>query len=307
MQSSSVEQHNEPHRSQLAARIATLIGTQGCRELNVPGLTIYRYTAPTEAISSNYQPSMTLVAQGKKQAGLGHTTFIYDPSHFLLTSLEMPVTSRVIEASLDRPYLCVRLAFDMAMVRELLARDGIAPTVRNEGALAMTTGRTSGQLIDAFVRLLELQDAPDDIPFLGDLLGREIVYRVLQSAEGERLRSIATLGEHSHRTANVVAWINQNYAKPLRLEQLAEVAAMGQSTLHRHFRALTDMTPLQYQKRLRLQAARTLMLMDGLDAASAAFEVGYESASQFNREYSRLFGRSPVRDVKALRAPALPA
>jgi len=304
MHSSSVQPHNDPPRGNLAGKIAMLIGQQGYRELDVPGLTIYRYTSPTEAISSNYQPSMTLVAQGKKQASLGHTTFIYDRSHFLLTSLEMPVTSRVIEASVDRPYLCVRLAFDMGMVRELLARDGIAPAARGDSGLAMTTGQTTRQLTDAFVRLLDLQDAPGDIPFLGDLLGREIVYRVLQSTEGERLRGIATLGEHSHRTAAVVAWINENYAKPLRLEELAGVAAMGQSTLHRHFRALTDMTPLQYQKRLRLQAARMLMLMDGLDAASAAFEVGYESASQFNREYSRFFGRSPLRDVKALRAQA---
>lgn len=304
MQSSTVRQQYAQPRNQLADRIAALIGNQGCRALDVPGLTLYRYTAPTEAISSNYQPSITLVAQGKKQADLGHTSFIYDAAHFLLTSLEMPVTSRVIEASADRPYLCVRLAFDMGMVRELLARDGIGAAPRRSGALAMTTGQTSDQLIDAFVRLLELQDAPDDIPFMADLLGREIVYRVLQSAEGVRLRSIATLGEHSNRTAAVVAWINANYAKPLRLEELAEVAAMGQSTLHRHFRALTDMTPLQYQKRLRLQAARGLMLVDGLDAASAAFEVGYESASQFNREYSRFFGRSPLRDVKALLTPA---
>jgi len=307
MQSSPTQRQNAPHRDVLASRIAALIGNQDCRELDVPGLTIYRHTAPTQAISSNYQPSMTLVAQGKKQASLGHTTFIYDASHFLLTSLEMPVTSRVIEASVDQPYLCVRLAFDMGMVRELLARDGIAPALHSGRALAMTTGQTSAQLTDAFVRLLDLHDTPGDIPFLGDLLGREIVYRVLQSAEGERLRSIATLGEHSHRAAAVVAWINANYAKPLRLEELADVAAMGQSTLHRHFRALTDMTPLQYQKRLRLQAARTLMLMDGLDAARAGFEVGYESASQFNREYSRFFGRSPLRDVKALRAPAPPA
>ncbi|WP_183407464.1 AraC family transcriptional regulator [Massilia aurea] len=304
MHASSVQPHNDPPCGQLAGKIAALIGQQGYRELDVPGLTIYRYTAPTEATSSNYQPSMTLVAQGKKQAALGHTTFIYDRSHFLLTSLEMPVTSRVIEASIDRPYLCVRLAFDMGMVRELLARDGIAPAPRGDSGLAMTTGQTTRQLTDAFVRLLDLQDAPGDIPFLGDLLGREIVYRVLQSTEGKRLRGIATLGEHSHRTAAVVAWINENYAKPLRLEELAGVAAMGQSTLHRHFRALTAMTPLQYQKRLRLQAARMLMLMDGLDAASAAFEVGYESASQFNREYSRFFGRSPLRDVKALRAQA---
>jgi AraC-like DNA-binding protein len=294
----------EPHP--LVDRIAALIGERGMLELDVPGLTLYRYVAPSAPVSVNYQPSMTLVAQGKKQASLGETTFIYDASTFLLTSLEVPVTSRVIEASEARPYLCVRLAFDMNVVRELLARDGMPAPSGADRALALTTGRTTDQMIDAFARLLDLQRTPADIPFLGDLLGREIIYRVLQSTEGERLRAIATFGEHSHRTATVVAWINDNFSKPLRLGELAGLAAMGQSTLHRHFRALTDMTPLQYQKRLRLQAARTLML-EGRDAASAAFEVGYESASQFNREYSRYFGRSPVRDVKALRAPVLPA
>lgn len=304
MKPPSDPRHNAPPRGQLAAKVAALIGDAESLALAVPGLSLYRYSAPTAAFSTTYQPSIALVAQGRKQVDLGPTQFIYDPSHFLLTSLELPVTSRVIEASAEQPYLCVRLALDMAMVRELLARDGLPPVTDNAGSLAMTLGHTTAPLIDAFCRLLDLQNAQGDIPFLGDLLGREIVYRVLQSAEGERLRSIATLGEHSHKTAAVVAWIKENYAKQLRLDELADVAAMGQSTLHRHFRALTAMTPLQYQKQLRLHAARRLMLSEGLDAASAAFEVGYESASQFNREYSRFFGRSPMRDVKALRAPA---
>lgn len=304
MKPPSDPRHNAPSHGQLAAKVAALIGDAESLALAVPGLSLYRYSAPTVAFSTTYQPSIALVAQGRKQVDLGPTQFIYDPSHFLLTSLELPVTSRVIEASAEQPYLCVRLALDMAMVRELLARGGMPAVTDNAGSLAMTLGHTTAPLVDAFCRLLDLQNAQGDIPFLGDLLGREIVYRVLQSAEGERLRRIATLGEHSHKTAAVVAWIKENYAKQLRLDELADVAAMGQSTLHRHFRALTAMTPLQYQKQLRLHAARRLMLSEGLDAASAAFEVGYESASQFNREYSRFFGRSPMRDVKALRAPA---
>ena len=303
MKPSPDPRHNAQPRGRLAAKVAALIGDAESLALAVPGLSLYRYSAPTVAFSTTYQPSIALVAQGSKQVDLGPSKFIYDESHFLLTSLELPVTSRVIEASEERPYLCVRLALDMAMVRELLSREGMPPVTHNAGSLAMTLGRTTAPLVDAFCRLLDLHNAQGDIPFLGDLLGREIVYRVLQSAEGERLRSIATLGEHSHKTAAVVAWIKENYAKQLRLDELAEVAAMGQSTLHRHFRALTAMTPLQYQKQLRLHAARRLMLAEGLDAASAAFEVGYGSASQFNREYSRFFGRSPMRDVKALRAP----
>jgi transcriptional regulator GlxA family with amidase domain len=153
---------------------------------------------------------------------------------------------------------------------------------------------------------VDLLDTPQDIPFLSGLIQREIIYRVLQSAEGARLRAIATLGEQSHRTAKAIAWIRANYAKPLRVEDLADIAGMGVSTLHHHFRVLAAMSPLQYQKQLRLQAARGRMLIDGLDAASAAFEVGYESASQFNREYSRFFGQPPMRDIRTLRSPSAP-
>jgi transcriptional regulator GlxA family with amidase domain len=173
-------------------------------------------------------------------------------------------------------------------------------------APAMTTAGTTVEFLDAFSRLIDLLNAPKDIPFLSPLIQREIVYRILRSPEGRRLRGIATLGDQSHRTAKAIAWIKTNYAKPLRVEDLADIAAMGVSTLHHHFRVLTSMSPLQYQKQLRLQAARQKMLVDGLDAASAAFEVGYESASQFNREYSRFFGQPPRRDVRALRSPGAP-
>jgi transcriptional regulator GlxA family with amidase domain len=162
------------------------------------------------------------------------------------------------------------------------------------------------EFLTACCRLVDLLDAPLDIPFLSGLMQREIIYRILRSAEGARLRAIATLGEQSQRTAKAIAWIRANYAKPLRVEELAEIAGMGVSTLHHHFRGLTAMSPLQYQKQLRLQAARGRMLIDGLDAASAAFEVGYESASQFNREYSRFFGQPPMRDIRTLRSPGAP-
>jgi transcriptional regulator GlxA family with amidase domain len=167
----------------------------------------------------------------------------------------------------------------------------------------MATGELTPELLDACCRLMDLLDSPRDIPFLSGLIQREIVYRILQAPAGARLRAIATLGDQSQRTAKAISWIRTNYRKPLRVEELAQVAGMGVSTLHNHFRALTAMSPLQYQKQLRLHTARGRMLTDGLDAASAAFEVGYESASQFNREYSRFFGQPPMRDIRTLRTP----
>jgi len=158
------------------------------------------------------------------------------------------------------------------------------------------------EFLSALCRLLDLLSNPEDIPFLSGLLEREIMYRILRGPEGARLRAIATLGDQSHRTAKAITWIKANYGRPLRVEELAEIAGMAVSTLHHHFRALTAMSPLQYQKQIRLQAARARMLADDVDAATVAFEVGYESASQFNREYSRLFGRPPIRDVRNLRS-----
>jgi len=172
---------------------------------------------------------------------------------------------------------------------------------------AMCTGETTAEFLNACCRLVDLIDTPEDIPFLSAFIEREIIYRILRGPEGGRLRAIATVGDQNQRTAKAIAWIKANHSKPLRMEELAEVAGMAVSTLHHHFHALTTMSPLQYQKQLRLQAARARMLTDDVDAATVAFEVGYESASQFNREYSRFFGQPPMRDVKALRANSVVA
>jgi AraC-like DNA-binding protein len=195
------------------------------------------------------------------------------------------------------------LKLEMPVVRELLACEEIQVVEPPSDSPAMATGETTVEFLGACCRLIDLLDTPRDIPFLSSLIQREIVYRILSGPEGMRLRAIATLGDQSNRTAKAIAWVKANYAKALRVEDLAQVAGMGVSTLHHHFRALTAMSPVQYQKQLRLQAARGRMLIDGLDAASAAFEVGYESASQFNREYSRFFGQPPMRDIRTLREP----
>ncbi len=294
-------------RAELARKIALFIGPSEKLVTDIPGLLLSRRTAPSAPTSATYEPSLAVVAQGRKQAALGGTTFIFDESRYLLTSLDLPVICNVIEASEHVPYLCFVLKLEMPVVRELLSREEIPAPETPSDSPAMATGKTTPELFDACCRLLDLLNTPRDIPFLSGLIQREIIYRILRGPEGARLRAIATLGDQSHRTAKAIAWIRSNYAKPLRVEDLAQTAGMGLSTLHHHFRALTAMSPLQYQKQLRLQAARGRMLVDGLDAASAAFEVGYESASQFNREYSRFYGQPPMRDIRTLRSPgALP-
>jgi len=254
-----------------------------------------------------YEPGVTLIAQGRKRVELGPNTFIYGASQYLLTSIDLPIVSQIVEASQEAPCLAMSLKLEMPVIRELLSREEIHMAEVPPGSPAMATGEATAEFLGACCRLIDLLDTPRDIPFLSGLIQREIIYRILRGPEGTRLRAIATLGDQSHRTAKAIAWIKANYAKRLRVEDLAQISGIGLSTLHHHFRALTAMSPLQYQKQLRLQAARGRMLVDGLDAASAAFEVGYESASQFNREYSRLFGQPPMRDIRTLRSPgALP-
>ncbi len=291
---------------ELAREIAFFVGSRERLITDVPGLLLSRRTAPTAPASATYEPSLAVVAQGRKQANLGRTNFIFDQSRYLLTSLDLPVTCNVIEASEQVPYLCFVLKLEMPAVRELLTREEIQAPEAPSDEPGMATGETTPELLDACCRLVDLLNSPQDIPFLSGLIQREIIYRILRGPEGARLRSIATLGDQSHRTAKAIAWVKANFARPLRVEDLANIAGMGVSTLHHHFRALTAMSPLQYQKQLRLQAARERMLIDGLDAASAAFEVGYESATQFNREYSRLFGQPPMRDIRTLRSPGAP-
>ncbi len=293
-------------RVELARKIALYMGSAENRATGISGLTLHRRTAPTAPCSMTYEPGVTVMAQGRKRVELGRTTFIYGESQYLLTSLDLPIVSQVIEASEAAPCLAMSLKLEMPVIRELLGREEIQVTEPPSDCPAMATGEATAEFLSACCRLMDLLDTPKDIPFLSGLIQREIIYRILRGPEGARLRAIATLGDQSNRTAKAIAWIGTNYAKPLRVEDLAQMAGMGVSTLHHHFRALTAMSPVQYQKQLRLQAARGRMLIDGLDAASAAYEVGYESASQFNREYSRFFGQPPMRDVRTLRSPGAP-
>jgi AraC-like DNA-binding protein len=288
-------------REELRRKITAYTLNAGAHATAILGLTLYHRTAPSACYPAMFEPSLTVFVQGRKRITLAGTTYRCDESTFVLSSVDVPVVSQIVAASEDVPLLSLHLKLDMAVVREILSQEEFHALNGLSPARGITIGKTTVDLLMPFCRLLDLLDAPEDIPFLGSLIQREIVYRLLRGPHGERLRAIATLGDQSHRTAKAIAWLRANYTKPLRVEELAEVARMGMSTLHHHFHALTAMSPLQYQKQLRLVAARERMLVEGIDAASAAFEVGYESASQFNREYKRFFGQPPMRDVKVRR------
>jgi AraC-like DNA-binding protein len=289
-------------RAELARKITSFTaGNEGHLTTPVPGLHLYRRSEPSPCNSATYDPTLVVFVQGQKRINVGKTSHLCDGKTFVLTSIDLPVVSQIVAASADKPLLGLVLKLEMAEVRRLLSQEEFAAQPEPCGACGMAVGETGVDLLSACLRLVDLLDAPQDIPFLSDLIQREIVYRLLRSPQGKHLRAIATLGEQSNRTAKAVTWLRMNYAKPLRVEKLAEMAQMGVSTLHHHFRSMTAMSPLQYQKQLRLHVARERMLSDGLDAASAAFEVGYESPSQFSREYSRFFGQPPMRDVKSRR------
>jgi AraC-like DNA-binding protein len=288
----------------LAESIARLTENGELRTTAVPGLSLFRRIEPSEPVTGMYEPSVCLIAQGAKQVRLGDDTYIYDSNHYLFSGLHLPVIAQVIEASHKKPYLGLRLTFDYRDISKLMADSQLPPPRTQKTDRGMATGELTVSLVNAFQRLVDLLDEEQDIPILAPVIQREIFYRLLVGEQGLRLRQLAVTGTQSQQVAQAVSWLKSNFTKPLRVDELAEIANMGTSTFHHHFRSMTALSPLQYQKQLRLQEARRLMLAEHTDAASAAFQVGYESPSQFSREYSRLYGAPPVRDIMTLRQQA---
>lgn len=264
----------------------------------IPGLSLYRRIKSSEPTTAMYEPSICLVAQGAKRVFQGNDSFVYDTEHYLLTSVHLPTSVQVINATPEAPYLGLKLDLDLQVMAQLIA-DSNLPLPRSQSSnRGMAVGKATAQLITAFQRLIDLLAEPADIPILAPNIQREILYRLLVGDLGMRLRQIAIAGSQSNRISKVIEWMKSNFKKQLRIDTLAEQAGMSSSTFHHHFQSMTSLSPLQYQKQLRLSEARRLMLTEDYDAGNAAFEVGYESPSQFSREYSRLFGVPPKRDIQ---------
>lgn len=287
-------------RARISRVTLDAIGTQEELETSVPGLTLTKRTSPVPPTSYLYEPSLAMIVQGRKHVVLGQEHYWYDEASFLLTAVNLPTITEVLDASEDAPYLSILLKLDLDAARDVITQVDLDGPSTASGT-AMSVGPATPPLFDALERLVELVQTPGDIRVLSGLIHREILYRVLTSPAGGRLRQTVTIGTQSNRVARAVSWLRENYVVPLRVEDLAERCGMGVSTLHHHFRQLTAMSPLQFQKHLRLHEARGMLLNGGVDATTVAFRVGYESATQFNREYRRMFGAPPMRDVKSLR------
>ncbi|SEG67071.1 AraC family transcriptional regulator [Marinobacterium lutimaris] len=305
-----MKQHNEtpagPALEAIHAELVPIIDRLTVGQEDVPtrinNLALFRREAATDPCDCMVEPSIVMVVQGAKQLLIGDKGYVYNTRQFLITSLDLPAKSQVLEASPETPSLGLVFRLDMNIIAELIAQNKLSPVRERASEAGAYLGTMTPELLEPFGRLLRLHSAPDDVAVLAPLIQREIHYRLLQSDLSARLWQIVSAGSQSQRIGRAIDWLKSNYDQPLRIDDLAAHVQMSTSSLHHYFRQLTAKSPLQYQKWLRLNEARRLMLSDGIDAAGAAFQVGYESPSQFSREYSRLFGAPPRRDIEALRS-----
>lgn len=288
-------------RSEIAVTIAAYRprGEEG--ETRIPGLAVGHIVQPMPPRAYTYEPSLCVCVRGIKQVVFGEQRFAYDEERFLLTSIGLPTIIEVPGASAERPYTALQISLDLEAARRMITTldTGAIEKIAYEPGFGIAP--LSPGLLDAVARLVALLEVPRDVTILADLIHKEILYHLLTGPAAANLRQIVKMGTQSHRVADALAWLRANYASPCRIEELARLCGMGVSTLHRHFRELTTMSPMQYQKHLRLHEARRLMLSEDVEARTAAFRVGYESATQFSREYRRLFGDAPRRDITTIR------
>lgn len=296
-----MEEWSVNRSGELAEVIKRFAKTDGTQETAIPGLRFIRASRISEPVHSVYEPSLCVVAQGSKVVMLGEESYSYDPASYLTASVHLPITGQVVEASPEAPYLSVQLQLEMNQILEIIQSSDQAERSKHESGRGLVIGRMSDALLAAVVRLVRLLEAPQDIPVLAAGVKREIIYRVLQHEQNEALKHFARIGSQAQRIAKVIERLTHEFALPLRVEKLAEEARMSASSFYNYFKEVTGMSPIQYQKQLRLQEARRLLFAENLDAAEAAFQVGYESPSHFSREYTRKFGLPPMRDLRRLR------
>jgi AraC-like DNA-binding protein len=287
---------------ELATRVGAFAALDGVHDTRIDGLTLMRASAPSQPLPSVYEPCLCIVVQGRKQARLKEETYVYDPLNYLVVSVTLPVIAQIIEASQERPYLCLRVSVDSKLIGELLLQSGPTLVKQRESDRGLYVARTDIALLDAVVRLVRLLDQPRDANVLAPLVLREIHYRALSGELGARLRELCIVDSQMQRIARAIDVLRSRFAEGFSIEELASIAHMSVSSFHHRFKEVTAMSPMQFQKQLRLHEARRLMLIEGIEAAVAAHRVGYESPSQFSREYRRVFGAPPRREIDALRA-----
>lgn len=285
----------------LSFQAMALAGSSNLTNTAIAGLTINTWPHATEPTSYSMKPSICLIAQGMKRVVMGEDSYVYDASQFLISSVDLPVVASIIEASELRPYIGIILELDLKEISQLIVESGMHFHPPKQLPKGIALGELNIMMLNAFQRLLALCDDEESIPILAPAIKREIFYRLLKTEQGQLLYQIATTGSHSHQISKAIDWLYGNYSKPFSISELADYSGMSKSAFHSHFRAVTSMTPLQFQKKLRLNEARRLMLVENLDALSTTYQVGYESPSQFSREYARYFGQPPKRDIEALR------
>lgn len=274
----------------------------GTHKTEINQLEFMRESSVSTVVRGVYEPVLGIVVQGKKEALLGEETYCYGTAQYLVASVDLPLSGFVVEATPDKPYLGFKLNLDPGQLCDIITQIRPGARKKENSVRGLFVSNADALLIDCAIRLAKLLDTPQDIPMLAPMIIREVYYRLLMGEQGEAVRQIATSGSNMQRIAEVIKLIKADFAKPMRVEELAGQASMSPSSFHHHFKKVTSMSPLQYQKQLRLLEARRLMLAESSDAANAAYQVGYESPSQFSREYSRLFGAPPIKDIQRLHA-----
>jgi AraC-like DNA-binding protein len=292
--------------SALAHAVGSIAQTDGDYTTAVPALTLHRRSAPTEPLHCIYSLGLGVIAQGGKQVMLGDEVINYNPGQSMLTTIDLPVVSHVTQASIRKPFLGLLLTLDARQILQLASELDLPQPSKARALRPVSIERLDQALLDALVRLVELLDEPALIPRLAPLIQQEITIRLLAGRYGPQLRQLVAIGTPSQQIAKAVTWLKLNFTRALQVDELAARTHMSPSTFRQHFRAITGMSPLQFQKQLRLQEARQLMLNQSLDAGNAGGRVGYESASQFSREYSRMFGAPPQRDIRRIRLTQMP-